>query len=173
MSAPVTAGASVTAFWNSDKQGNPWPHAGGPMTVYMAKCPGDCASFGNPASAEWFKIHQEGLVSGTIGKGQWGTNKMMKDGFSLTVKIPATLEPGNYLIRHETINLARAPAEMYPECAQLKVTGSGTAKPSKEFLFKLPGAYRKTDAAIKYSMHDAAVANSKEYVIPGPPVWTG
>jgi hypothetical protein len=41
-------------------------------------------------------------------------------------------------------NLARAPAEWYPECAQLKVTGSGTATPGPEFLGRLPGSYKVT-----------------------------
>jgi hypothetical protein len=43
-----------------------------------------------------------------------------------------------------TKNLARAPAEWYPECAQLKVTGSGTATPGPEFLGRLPGSYKVT-----------------------------
>jgi hypothetical protein len=57
----------------------------------------------NPSEGEWFKIYQAGLLSGTIGHGNWGTNEMMAKGFSLTVTIPASLKPGNYLIRHETI----------------------------------------------------------------------
>jgi hypothetical protein len=103
ISAPVAAGASITAYWNNKESGNPWPHAGGPMTVWMAECKGECSSWGSPAEGEWFKIYQSGLVSGTIGHGKWGTNEMIDKGFSLTVKIPATLKPGNYLIRHETI----------------------------------------------------------------------
>lgn len=143
------------------------------MTVWMTECKGDCSTWGNPAEGEWFKIYQSGLISGTIGKGKWGTNEMMEKGFSLTVKIPASLKSGNYLIRHETINLARAPAEFYPECAQLKVTGSGTTTPPQNFKSKLPGAYKPSDSAFKYSMHDAAVASSSRYIIPGPEVWKG
>ncbi|QDS77831.1 hypothetical protein FKW77_006222 [Venturia effusa] len=154
-------------------EGNPWPHAGGPITVSMAACKGDCSTWADPSQGEWFKIFQSGLISGTIGHGKWGTNEMMEKGFQVTTKIPASLKAGNYLIRHETINLARAPAEFYPECAQLKVSGSGTSTPGKEFLFKLPGAYKSSDSAIKYSMHDAPVSSSSKYVIPGPAVWKG
>jgi len=141
------------------------------MTVWMTECKGDCSTWAHPNEGDWFKIYEAGLLSGTIGHGRWGTNDMMAKDFSLTVKIPATLKPGNYLIRHETINLARAPAEFYPECAQLKVTGSGTTSPGKQYRAKIPGAYKKTDSAVRYSMHDAAVASSSKYVIPGPPVF--
>ncbi|TID17726.1 putative glycoside hydrolase family 61 [Venturia nashicola] len=173
ISASVAAGRSVTAHWNSKAEGNPWPHAGGPITVYMTECKGDCSTWADPSEGEWFKIFQAGLLSGTVGHGKWGTNEMMANGFKVTTKIPPGLKPGNYLVRHETINLARAPAEFYPECAQLKVTGSGTESPGKEFRFKLPGAYKSSDSAIKYSMHDAPVTGSSKYVIPGPAVWKG
>jgi len=60
----------------------------------MTECPGDCASFAAPSSAQWFKIHEAGLE---------GAQKLIKAGNSLTVRIPATLKSGNYLIRHELI----------------------------------------------------------------------
>jgi hypothetical protein len=87
-SADARAGSSITAHWN------PWPHNGGPLSVWMVECPGDCASFSSPHTASWFKIHEEGLE---------GTQRLVKAGNSLTVKIPASLKPGNYLIRHELI----------------------------------------------------------------------
>jgi Auxiliary Activity family 9 (formerly GH61) len=39
-------------------------------------------------------------------------------------------------------NLARAPAEFYPNCANIKVTGSGTLKPSAKMRGKFPGIYK-------------------------------
>jgi hypothetical protein len=60
----------------------------------MVECPGSCNSFTSPHTASWFKIHEDGLA---------GTQKLIKSGNSLTVKIPASLKPGNYLIRHELI----------------------------------------------------------------------
>jgi hypothetical protein len=60
----------------------------------MVECTGDCSTFAAPHTASWFKIHEEGLE---------GTQKLVKAGNSLTVKIPASLKPGNYLIRHELI----------------------------------------------------------------------
>ncbi|KAE9977340.1 hypothetical protein BLS_001472 [Venturia inaequalis] len=173
LSATVPAGGTIVAHWNGKSDGNPWPHAGGPITVYMTECKGECSTWADPSEGSWFKIYQSGLISGTVGHGKWGTNEMMANGFQVATKIPAGLKLGNYLIRHETINLARAPAEFYPECAQIKVTGSGTETPGKEYRFKLPGVYKSTDIAIKYSMHDAPVTGSSKYVIPGPGVWKG
>jgi cellulase len=87
-SASARAGSSITAHWN------PWPHDGGPLSVWMVECKGDCSSFRSPHAASWFKIHQEGLA---------GTQKLKRNSNSLTVTIPASLKPGNYLIRHELI----------------------------------------------------------------------
>ena len=41
----------------------PWPHNIGPVMVYMANCNGACTS-ANPASLNWFKIDEAGLLSG-------------------------------------------------------------------------------------------------------------
>jgi len=60
----------------------------------MVECGGDCGSFRSPHTASWFKIHEEGLA---------GTQKLKRAGNSLSVTIPASLKPGNYLIRHELI----------------------------------------------------------------------
>jgi lytic cellulose monooxygenase (C1-hydroxylating) len=96
-SAEVHAGSNVTAFWNS------WPHNSGPLLVWMTECLGECSAFAHPQSSEWFKIFQGGLVAGTVGHGTWATTEMVRAGSSLTVRIPASLKAGNYLIRHETI----------------------------------------------------------------------
>jgi len=157
----------VTAQWNA------WPHDGGPLTVWMTECPGDCSTFTGVNKAEWFKVMEGGMIQG--GQYRWATNKMIHaDHNSVTIKIPATLKPGNYLIRHELINLARAPpAEFYPECAQLKVTGAGTASPAKAFRATLPGAYKRTDTAFAHQFNTWTPAKAASYVIPGPKVWHG
>jgi lytic cellulose monooxygenase (C1-hydroxylating) len=97
--AHVAAGSTITAFWNF-----PWAHDTGPLTVYMTECPGgDCSSFTDVKSAEWFKIYEAGFSVPT-GRGTWATQKHLVDNNNgLTVKIPAKLKAGNYLIRHETI----------------------------------------------------------------------
>nr|CCA94931.1 putative glycoside hydrolase family 61 [uncultured eukaryote] len=153
--ADAKAGSAITAHWN------PWPHNGGPLSVWMVECPGDCASFSSPHTASWFKIHEEGLE---------GTQKLIKAANSLTVKIPASLKPGNYLIRHELINLARPPAEFYPECAQLKITGGGTKSPDASHRTTFASAYKMSLPQFTQSYESW---KGKAYKLPGPPVWTG
>ena len=63
----------------------------------MAKCPGSCADFDGSGNV-WFKIDQAGLLSGTVNKGEWG-NGVVLDTLQWTSTIPASLAPGNYLIR--------------------------------------------------------------------------
>ena len=65
--ASVAAGSKVTAYWNV-----PWPHTLGPVIVWMAACPGSCAST-SPSGNAWFKIDQAGLISGTLPTGLWGS----------------------------------------------------------------------------------------------------
>ncbi|KAJ7654653.1 glycosyl hydrolase family 61-domain-containing protein, partial [Mycena polygramma] len=92
-------------------------------------------------------------------------------GAPATLTLPPTLAPGNYLLRFEIIALhnAQSPggAEFYPACAQLRVSGSGTGKPSASELVKLPGAYRSTDKGILVDVYDLPEGG---YVFPGPRV---
>jgi hypothetical protein len=100
----------------------------GPVMVWMSKCPrdfGSCSGSGN----KWFKIDQEGLTATPLASNNWGTGKIYKDK-KWTSKIPDSLSPGKYLIRHELLALHSTNSpQFYPECAQLTVTGvaSGTA----------------------------------------------
>lgn len=62
------------------------------------------------------------------------------------------LAPGNYLIRHELIALHQANApQFYPECAQIKVTGSGTAQPDASYKAAIPGYCSNSDSNIRVS----------------------
>lgn len=168
LSATVAAGTSVTAYWN-----NPWPHAIGPVVVWMAKCPGACTST-TPSGSAWFKIDQSGLLSGTLSGGTWGMGKLINQNSSWTSTIPAALAPGNYLIRHEllAIHTSNAP-QWYPECAQLVVTGSGTKTPSASYLAAIPGVYQMSNPEVDIDIYSNANQGVTTYTIPGPPVWTG
>jgi hypothetical protein len=53
------------------------------------------------------KIDQEGLVSGTENAGVWAGDTIL-DTLLWTSTIPASLAPGNYLIRHELIAVHQA-----------------------------------------------------------------
>lgn len=88
-----------------------------------------------------------------------------------TITLPATLAPGNYVIRHEIIALHNAMAEggveFYPACTQLQVGGSQTGAPTSKELVTFPGAYSDTDPGIwVQTQYDPNAA----YNFPGPPI---
>ena len=94
------------------------------------------------SSCEQFKIDQAGLLSGSVADGQWAQGELIANNNTWTTTIPASLKPGNYFLRHEllAIHTPNQP-QFYPECAQLIITGSGSAEPSGSYLVKFPGAY--------------------------------
>jgi len=161
LSAPINAGDKITAVWTQ------WTHAEGPVTVYMAKCPGSCSGF-DGSGAVWFKIDEAGLLSGTVNKGKWG-NGVVLDTLKWTSTIPASLAPGNYIIRHEVLALHQANTpQFYPECAQLTVSGSGNASPSGSYLCSLPGCFSMSDPGVTIDIYSSTATT---YKVPGPPVW--
>jgi hypothetical protein len=137
--------------------------------VWMYKCAGDfsgCTGSGK----SWFKIDQDGMDAPPLSGTSWGTAKVYKNLYWEST-IPASLAPGNYLIRHELLALHQANApQFYAECAQLVVSGSGTASPSGEYLANIPGYASQNDPGI---MVDTYGSKATTYTPPGPKVWTG
>ncbi|KAI8966627.1 lytic polysaccharide monooxygenase [Daldinia sp. FL1419] len=167
----------------------PWPHALGPMFVYMADCQGPCDEW-DGSGKRWFKIWEAGYnPKGWEGAYEYGTDKAISSGdrwwqtyaagaWSTIPKVPwnvtiPNLKPGNYLIRHEIVNL-EASLQFYPECAQLEVVGDGDAVPPEEYLVQFPGAYSADDPGFWMAgqMYNPKVGHSIfNYTIPGPKVW--
>jgi cellulase len=89
--------------------------------------------------------------------------------------LPPTLKSGNYLVRAEALALHTAGglngAQFYMSCYQVNVKGSGTqALPAG---VKFPGAYKNTDPGILVDIYsDKGSYGKKNYVAPGPAVWT-
>jgi len=87
------------------------------------------------------------------------------------VTIPKSLKAGNYVIRNEIIALHQAGtvggAQNYPQCANLKVTGSGTAVPTGGI--PATAFYKPADNGIVFNI----AAAQQSYPVPGPPVWRG
>ncbi|KAH6683944.1 glycoside hydrolase [Halenospora varia] len=163
LSASVAAGSTVTAKWQQ------WTHAQGPVMVWLYKCAGDFTAC-DGSGQKWFKIDQMGMTAPPLKGTNWGTAKVMKD-LAWTSTIPKTLVAGNYLIRHELIALHQANTpQFYAECAQIVVTGSGTASPSGAFLANIPGYAPQSDPGITVPI-DTSTATT--YKCPGPDVWTG
>lgn len=79
----------------------------------------------------------------------------MSPGYTYEYTIPECLEPGFYLVRHETLALHAAYAypgvQFYPSCHQLEVSGSGTASPSD--LVSFPGAYAADDPGVVFNAY--------------------
>ncbi|TFK28287.1 endoglucanase-4 [Coprinopsis marcescibilis] len=163
ITATVAAGQTITVVWNT------WPIGHyGPIINYMAKCgaPG-CSSWKGDSGAPWFKISQETY------NGEWPSDKLARGGFTSNVRIPANIEPGDYLLRHEQIALHGASqqggAQFYPVCIQLTVVGGGSLRPSG---LSFPGAYKATDPGILFNPYRGDAAN-RAYVVPGGPVYAG
>ncbi|KAL0957073.1 hypothetical protein HGRIS_003170 [Hohenbuehelia grisea] len=141
------------------------------MLTYLAKCPGSSCTGVNANSLSWFKIDQSGLISGTVGNGVWGSGLMIQQNNSWTSTIPSTVPAGAYLIRFETIALHSMPAQFYPECAQLQITGGGTREPTSSELVKFPGAYKASDPGVTVDLYTQQAQTQTQYIIPGPPLY--
>ncbi|KAH0589832.1 Esterase/lipase/thioesterase [Termitomyces sp. 'cryptogamus'] len=166
LTANVVAGSAITAYWNQI-----WPHDVGPMLTYLAQCPGSTCTGVNAATLEWFKIDEAGLIDGTVYSGTWGSGKMIAQNSSWTTTIPSTVPSGNYLIRFETIALHSLPAQFYPECAQINISGGGSLAPTASQLVKFPGGYSNSDPGLIIDVYSNAAQTETTYPIPGPPLY--
>ncbi|KDQ12169.1 glycoside hydrolase family 61 protein [Botryobasidium botryosum FD-172 SS1] len=155
----VAAGSTATVTW--DTGAHP-----GPGKDYLPRQTSD-AKTTNPASLSWFKISQDGLRS----DGKWGSDYVNSAGGKYSFKIPSNIAAGQYLLRGETIGLHVAQnypgAQFYMGCAQLNITGGGSANPSG---VKFPGAYKGTDSGIKINIYYPVPTS---YTTPGPSVYSG
>jgi hypothetical protein len=144
LSAPVAAGGTVTAIWAQ------WTHQQGPVMVWMYKCSGAFSAC-DGSGAGWFKIDEMGMTAPPLTGTSWGTAVVYAN-LKWTSTIPASLAPGNYLIRHELLALHQAyTPQWYAECAQLQVTGSGTATPSGSYLTSIPAYASANDPGVYVS----------------------
>ncbi|KAJ7610422.1 glycosyl hydrolase family 61-domain-containing protein [Roridomyces roridus] len=163
--ATAKPGDEVLVDWKTANANGLWFHDVGPMMTYMASCGSEsCADF-DASKAKWFKISEQGQDA----SGAWAQAKL-DTGSPAKVTLPSNLKAGNYLLRHEIIALHTAMtagnAEFYPNCVQLKVTGSGTGVPASSELVSLPGAYKAQDKGILLDVYNMNGA----YQFPGPPV---
>jgi len=161
--APIQAGGTIKATWQSRAYPTyQWSHSIGPIVVYMARCPGtSCEGFKGEGNV-WFKIQQLGLKPNATNllDGNWMQdmikNQPIRDNTGkwtgefgpsgIETKIPQSLQPGPYLIRHEVFNynIVSGPfqPQSFPNCAQLMVEGDGTKFPGQDYLVSFPGAYK-------------------------------
>ncbi|KAL9056196.1 MAG: hypothetical protein Q9162_003075 [Coniocarpon cinnabarinum] len=159
----VAAGSVVTLDWRPFY----WPHIGTIIT-YLANCGGDCSTV-DKTTLKFFKVDAVGITSpGSPPK--WATDKFVAQGNRWTFTVPASIAPGNYVMRHEIIALHSAEnangAQNYPQCVNLQITGTGTAKPAGVAGEAL---YKSTDPGILFNPYTQV----NSYPIPGPALYTG
>src|SRR5690606_11578608 len=83
--------------------------------------------------------------------------------------IPASIAPGDYLIRHEVLALHQAMTpQFYPECAEIRIPGGGSAQPSGDYLTSFPGAFKMGDPGVSVQIN---TDTSTTYIVPGPRAW--
>ncbi|KAK0730303.1 glycoside hydrolase [Lasiosphaeris hirsuta] len=163
LSASVKAGENVTAVWKQ------WTHQQGPVMVWMFKCDGEFASCSGDGKG-WFKIDEMGMWGGVLDSNNWGTAIVVKN-LKWSSAIPSNIAPGNYIIRHELLALHQANTpQFYAECAQLVVTGDGTATPPADFLYPIPGYAPQSDPGITVDIY---MGKETTYTPPGGRVWSG
>ncbi|RDL30660.1 Glycosyl hydrolase family 61 [Venustampulla echinocandica] len=173
----VAAGAKVGGWWGhviggaqgSNDPDNPIASSHkGPIIYYLAKV--DNAATTGTTGLRWFKVAEDGLSGG-----QWAVDRMISGGGWHYFTMPSCVAPGDYLLRAELIALHSAgssgQAQFYMECAQIRVTGSGTNSGSNTVSF--PGAYKASDPGILINIYDNSgqpYLGGKAYTIPGPAV---
>lgn len=164
--------------------------------VWMYKCSGAFSSC-DGSGANWFKIDEAGFHGDgvktfldTETNSGWDIAKLVGGNKAWTSTVPKGLAAGNYLIRHELIALHQANApQFYAECAQLVVTGSGSAQPDSSYKAAIPGYCKDSDSNIKVSsiwsecpwtaanhLHQVPINDHsipQTYKVPGPAVFKG
>ncbi|EEB92275.1 hypothetical protein MPER_09241 [Moniliophthora perniciosa FA553] len=166
----VPAGAEVTAEWHHTLDGATGAaddvidasHKG-PIITYLAKV-NDATSL-DVTGLQWFKIYEDGYDASS---GTWAVDKLIANQGKVSFKIPDCIPAGQYLMRHELIALHAAGsypgAQFYMECAQLEITGGGSASPAT---VSFPGAYAGSDPGITINIYQSLT----RYTIPGPEVF--
>ncbi|KAK6539605.1 hypothetical protein TWF694_009814 [Orbilia ellipsospora] len=167
------AGATLTMEWHHGGSG-PDPNDGddpvasshkGPIMVYLAKV--DNALTASASGLKWFKIYEDGL---DVASNTWAVDKFIAADGKVNFSIPTCLAPGNYLLRGELIALHGAltypGAQFYMSCAQINITGGGSASPPT---VSFPGAYSGSDPGILVNIYYPPLTT---YVIPGPRPYT-
>ncbi|PVG01294.1 hypothetical protein CPB86DRAFT_781871 [Serendipita vermifera] len=138
-------------------------HAG-VLNVYLSKVSNAATADG---SSGWFKIYQVSAVTNGGSSISWPTDNATR----FTYSLPRSIQSGQYLMRIEHIALHSASssggAQFYIACAQLNITGGGSASPST---VSIPGVYSASDPGILINIYYPI---PKSYTQPGPAVFSG
>ncbi|KAJ8085620.1 hypothetical protein AAF712_013260 [Marasmius tenuissimus] len=132
----------------------------GPAAIYLGKAPSTAASW-DGSGANWFKIAEWGATFNPFNFVDFNANQ-------LTTTIPSTVPAGEYLVRIEQIGLHVAGApQWYISCAQIKITGGGSANPAK---VSIPGYVSPSDPGLTVNIYYPVPTS---YTVPGPRPFRG
>ncbi|PBP25963.1 putative endoglucanase II [Diplocarpon rosae] len=157
ITTPANEGDSIKVKWDSSTHP-------GPISHFLFGPVQDASQATGVGS--WFKIDEFDSENGT-----WANVIMAAQDMTYTFKLPIGLQSGEYLLRSEMLALHGAGqvggAQFYIGCAQLKITGTGSAAFSPQI--ELPGAYKADDANIHIPnfYHGFDIST---YTAPGGPV---
>jgi hypothetical protein len=169
---PGKAYITVSAGGTIDLQWTTW-HVShhGPVMDYLAPCGDDCTTV-DKTKLQWTKIDEAGLNEWVSQPGDWASDDLIANNNTWSMKIPSSIAPGKYVLRHEIIALHSANnpdgAQNYPQCMNIEVTGSGSNDLSSGTLGT--ELYTATDPGILINIYYPKV---ESYDIPGPEVMAG
>ncbi|TFK98266.1 glycoside hydrolase [Pterulicium gracile] len=160
--SPATTTLTIAAgSAYSFKLDNTFYHPG-PGAVYLGQVPaGQTAATWDGSGANWFKIAEFGAKFNPFG--------FVLDGQgSISGTLPSSIRAGQYLLRAEQIGLhVSGSPQWYISCAQINVTGGGSANPAK---VSIPGYVAANDPSLMVSIHWPIPTS---YTVPGPAVFRG
>lgn len=162
-SATIAAGSDIDLEWTT------WPDSHkGPVLTYLANCGDDCTTV-DKTTLKFVKIDAGGL---DVDSQTWAATTMIANNNTWTSTIPSSIAAGNYVLRHEIIALHGAGssdgAQNYPQCINLKVTGSGTDDLSTGGTLGT-ALYKEDDAGVLLNIYQTL----STYEIPGPTLYSG
>ncbi|KAK0432778.1 glycoside hydrolase family 61 protein [Armillaria borealis] len=132
----------------------------GPAAIYLGKAPTTAADW-DGSGANWFKIAEWGAAFNPFTFKDYGLSQ-------LTTTLPSDIPSGEYLVRIEQVGLHVVGApQWYISCAQISVTGGGSASPSK---VSIPGYVSSDDPGLTVNIYYPVPTS---YTVPGPAVFTG
>ncbi|KIY53235.1 glycoside hydrolase family 61 protein, partial [Fistulina hepatica ATCC 64428] len=134
----------------------------GPFDFYLGQVPsGSTAATWDGSGSSWFKIYEIGAI---IGNGTFAFNETIDQ---VTFNLPSTIQDGDYLLRAEQIGLHIVDApQFYISCAQITVSGGGSATPST---VEIPGYLSANDSSLTIDIYYPVPT---AYTNPGPTVFT-
>ncbi|KAH9211796.1 glycosyl hydrolase family 61-domain-containing protein, partial [Leptodontidium sp. 2 PMI_412] len=142
----VPSGVTTTAANEGDTIKVQWDSSShpGPITHFLYGPVNDATMATGVGS--WIKIDEFDSENGT-----WANEIMMAQDMTYSFKLPTGLTSGEYLLRSEMLALHGSQtiggAQFYMGCAQLKITGTGSAGSCTPEI-QIPGTYKPEDPNI-------------------------